>query len=143
MNNDARVRPEAGCLPFVPPVDEADMIHRTVVLVLAVMLVVLHPLQAQERETPGSSIDKRYPPAETPRPAAKSPRRLQEDPYSLKHRPVPALNSPYSSRGRSMSIHRDERGRALGYSIRRPDGRTQYREFHGRGRQRSLGHAWQ
>ena len=118
------------------------MINRTL-LVLALLLVVLAPLQAQEPENTGSSIDRRTPLQEQPQPAAKRPRRLQENPYSLENRPIPPLNSPYSRRSRSMSIHRDDRGRALGYSIRRPDGRTQYREFQGRGRQRHLGHAWQ
>ena len=118
------------------------MVHFAL-LVLAALLVVLTPLQAQEPENPGNSVVKRYRHQEQPQPAAKTPRRFRENPYSLKNKPYPVLSTPYSSRRRSMSIDRDERGRALGYSIRRPDGRVQYREFQSRGRQRGLKHAWQ
>ena len=131
-----------GRVTVVPVWKLASMSHRTV-FVAAVLLFTLIPLQAQEGKRTGADVDETTVSREEPQTAAKRPRRLQANPYSLQNRPIPPLNSPYSSRSRSLSIHRDERGRALGYSIRRPDGRTQYREFHGRGHRRSLGHAWQ
>ena len=100
---------------------------------------------AQKRRHPKSETEtdtRAQPYARTQRREQTQRRRL-DNPYSVKNKPLPALNSPYSTRGRSLQIQRDATGRAQGYSIRRPDGRVQYREFQGRGSKRGLPHAWQ
>ena len=141
------------------------MATRISVLVLAALLAVTAPSLAWEITKPDSTADKHahtrrgttQPGATAPGqrldepsawqsklPAARrTPRRLSDNPYSVKHRPMPAMNSPYSRQRRNTNIYRDERGRALGYSIRRPDGRTQYRQFRGRGSKPSLPFGWQ
>ncbi len=104
--------------------------------------------QSAAEKQPGTPTPGKYPDAysrwQYSQPQVRrNPRRLSDNPYSLKHRPIPAMNSPYSQQRRNTNVYRDQSGRALGYSIRRPDGRTQYRQFRGRGSKSSMPFGWQ